>query len=530
MRIDRPIPESKSSRPPFQLPTSSHSKRVMASAAVVLALAASGCRDTKATDPATNSINPTTAQASNAATARAALATKGEWGAAFSWGGETQALGIHLHLLLDGKVLTFGHSGQPSVWNPAVPSVFNTLPAPVNVFCSGHAFLSDGRLLLTGGHDDTRGDDVGVRYLNIFDHNTQTWIPQDSLALGRWYPSSVTMPNGDVVTVGGTKPNKDQEPIPEIYNGITGASRALTGASYLFSEPTASYYPRIFLAPNGLVFYAGYEPQSRWLDVRGDGSWTNGPVMNGGLRDYGSAVMYDNGKILTMGGGYAPTNSAEVIDLNQGSPSWRLVGSMAKPRRQLNATLLADGKVLVNGGTSATGFTEESGAVFESEIWDPATETWRTVASARVIRVYHSAALLLADGRVVATGGGEGSTATPQKVAEIYTPPYLYDKKGKLAVRPTISAAPAEVNYGQSFTVSTPQASTISQVTWIRLGSVTHAWNQSQRFSRLPFTRSTSSITLTAPTSPTLSPPGPYLLFVFDGSGVPSIAKIVKIK
>ena len=70
-------------------------------------------------------------------------------------------------------------------------------------------------------------------------------------------------------------------------------------------------------------------------------------------RDYGSAVMYAPGKVLVMGGGDPPTNTAEVIDLNQPSPTWRYVGSMAFARRQLNATLLPDGNVLVTGGTSS---------------------------------------------------------------------------------------------------------------------------------------------------------------------------------
>ena len=66
--------------------------------------------------------------------------------------------------------------------------------------------------------------------------------------------------------------------------------------------------------------------------------------------------MYDNGKVLVMGGGDPPTNTAEVIDLNASSPAWRQVDSMAFARRQHNATLLPDGKVLVTGGTSGPGF------------------------------------------------------------------------------------------------------------------------------------------------------------------------------
>ena len=116
--------------------------------------------------------------------------------------------------------------------------------------------------------------------------------------------------------------------------------------------------------------------------------------------------MYAPGKVLVMGGGDPPTNTAEVIDLNQSSPTWRAVGSMAFARRQLNATLLPDGNVLVTGGTSSPGFNDPAGAVHAAELWNPTTEQWTTLASSSGIpRVYHSTALLLPDARVLSMGG-----------------------------------------------------------------------------------------------------------------------------
>ena len=63
----------------------------------------------------------------------------------------------------------------------------------------------------------------------------------------------------------------------------------------------------------------------------------------GHKRSYGSAVMYDVGKVLIVGGDSPPTNSAEVIDLNQATPAWRTVAPMSYVRRQHNTTLLPDG-------------------------------------------------------------------------------------------------------------------------------------------------------------------------------------------
>ena len=142
----------------------------------------------------------------------------------------------------------------------------------------------------------------------------------------------------------------------------------------------------MLLAPNGKVFNPAPTQTTRYLDTAGSGTWS--PVANrvGPYRDYGSAVMYTPGKVLVMGGGDPPTNTAEVINLNRdSSPSWRAVGSMAIARRQLNATLLPDGNVLVTGGTSSPGFndTNPAGAVRAAELWNPATEQWTTLASSR---------------------------------------------------------------------------------------------------------------------------------------------------
>ncbi|MGH3858069.1 Ig-like domain-containing protein, partial [Actinokineospora sp.] len=193
--------------------------------------------------------------------------------------------------------------------------------------------------------------------------------------------------------------------------------------------------------------------------------------------------------------------------------------SMQFSRRQINATLLPDGKVLVTGGTAAPGFNDPSGAVHAAELWDPTTEDWTTLASSSGIpRVYHSAALLLPDGRVLSTGGN-GYPDT-----EIYSPPYLF--KG---TRPTISSAPPSVAYGQSLFVGTPDALTISKVTMLRLSSVTHAFNESQYINELSFSQTTGGLDVTAPPHGNVAPPGHYLLFILNGSVVPSVAKFVQL-
>ncbi len=193
-------------------------------------------------------------------------------------------------------------------------------------------------------------------------------------------------------------------------------------------------------------------------------------------------------------------------------------------RRQTNLTILPDGKVLVTGGSSQCGFTNETGAVFTAEVWDPATGAWTTLAPAGVVRVYHSTTALLPDGRVLSTGSGDGGGVTQQFTHEIFSPPYLF--KGP---RPTYNLASTDMRYGQPFTVTTPDAATIRKVTIVRLASSTHAFDMGQRLNTLSFQVAADgqSLTLTPPASGKIATPGPYLLFILNDKGVPAVAQTI---
>jgi hypothetical protein len=325
------------------------------------------------------------------------------------------------------------------------------------------------------------------------------------------------MANGEVVITAGTDEFRANVPIPEVWTA--GNLRALTGASR-----TLPYYPRAFLAPNGRLFYAGEQRTTRYLDITGNGSWSTVGDRRVANREYGSAVMYEPGRILYAGGGRT-TNTAEIIDLNQAAPAWRATGSMAFARRHHNLTVLPTGEVLATDGVAGTGFNEISTAVFAAEMWSPATGTWRTLASSAVRRGYHGTAILLPDGRVLQAGSGEGTGGPPEKNAELYSPPYLF-----AGARPTITSAPASARYNTTFRVLTPNAAAIAKVSLIRLGSVTHAFNMNQRYQRLNFTRDATGLTVTAPTNRRVTPPGHYMLFILNGAGVPSVAQIVQIR
>jgi hypothetical protein len=453
------------------------------------------------------------------------VALTGQWGSPFTWTG----LAIHSHLLPNGKVLTWGRSDNlPVLWDP-VSNAFGNTARPVDLFCSGHALLPDGRLLAAGGHSGI--DDQGIRSTAIYDYATNAWTTGPAMRNGRWYPTVTALPNGEMLTISGGDTAKVLNRIPEVWTpgATTGTWRALTSA--LANIP---YYPMMFAAPDGTVFVAGPDQSTGFLNTTGTGSWTTGPLRTFGDRDYGSAVMYEPGKIVVIGGG-APTKTAEKIDLNPGAGlEWTDAGSMTVARRQMNATLLADGTVLVTGGTNASGFnnmpTDDN--VLAAERWNPASGDWTQLARQTRYRVYHSTALLLADGRVLSVGSGQPTAIglSDDFMAEVFSPPYLFNPDGTAASRPAITASPSSVTYGMTFSVGTTSATSVVKVTWIRLGSVTHATDMNQRLNYLSFTAPDStSLSVTAPANALLAPPGHYMLFLLDENGVPSIARIVRI-
>jgi galactose oxidase len=278
------------------------------------------------------------------------------------------------------------------------------------------------------------------------------------------------------------------------------------------------------------------------------GSWSAGPMHRYRFnRDYGTAAMYDTGKILYVGGGgdlnwstpdpkaSTPTAIAEKIDLNQSGAGWEDAGTMSAPRRHLNSTILPDGEVLITGGTRGGGFVDinPADAVRAAEIWNPKTNQWTPpLASNSRMRVYHSVSLLLPNGTVLHGASGDamaGNQAVPpERNHEIFSPPYMF--KFSRDNRPTVSAAPAQVTYGQVFSVTTPNAAQITDVRWIRLGSVTHAFDAGQRANTLVFSQTATGVDVTAPANSNLAPPGYYQLFILNRNGVPSVGKVIKIQ
>ena len=124
-----------------------------------------------------------------------------------------------------------------------------------------------------------------------------------------------------------------------------------------------------------------------------------------------AAVGLPDGRVLVVGGwrGFGPVGSAELWDPITGTftPS----GTLDPARNRASATLLQDGRVLVAGGFAGQ-YEYSSNAVATAELWDPATGSFTETGSLSVARAGHSATLL-ADGRVLVTGGGPSEVWDP---------------------------------------------------------------------------------------------------------------------
>jgi Domain of unknown function (DUF1929)/Bacterial Ig domain/Glyoxal oxidase N-terminus/Viral BACON domain len=458
----------------------------------------------------------------------------GQWSAPVSW----PLVAVHMILQPTGNVLAIdAWADAPNtqrIWNPS-NGTFVAVPYAANLFCSGHILLPDGRTLVVGGNVSA---DNGIKDATLFDSQTNTWSKAADMSVTRWYPTATVMGDGRVFVFGGDNivdqglpyspsyfKEASQNSLPSIYNPVTNSWTDLTG-----SRLTTPLYPFLFQLSDGRIFDAGPDVTSRVINPA-TGAWS---TVATSPFDGASAVMYLPDKIMKAGSysnpdyfganTYQATARTAVIDMSQANPSWRETAPMAFPRTYQNMTMLPDGTVLASGGMSTSDGVDLTKAVLPAEIWNPTTETWRTVASLTVGREYHSTALLLPDGRVLMAGGGQlPGRATNITSAEIYSPPYLF--KG---ARPTITSAPSLVRYGASFTVSTPDAAQVQKVALIRTPSVTHAFDENQRYIPLSFTAGSGQLTVQAPSSSNTAPPGYYMLYILNGNGVPSVASFVR--
>ena len=193
-----------------------------------------------------------------------------------------------------------------------------------------------------------------------------------------------------------------------------------------------------------------------------------------------------------------------------------------------NLVVLADGSVMASGGSDVD--NELVGVHNEVQIWNPQTGVWTTGDEASIARMYHSTTILLPDATVLSLGGGAPGPLTNTN-GEIYKPSYLFNADGSLATRPVITDAPHSIEQRQdTFTITMDDAASITRLTFIKTGSVTHSLDMSTDMLDLSFTRGPdNTLIVTIPSNANVLAPGNWMLFAFNDHGTPSVAATISV-
>jgi hypothetical protein len=410
------------------------------------------------------------------------------------------------------------------------------------------------------------------------------------------------------------------DPFDRARVAVAGGAQQVLGLVAELVEVGLATYPGVFVLPKGAAgamiamaetnrgWLFDYEPGKRATPLGRAGRWFPMEISSSrSYPTYGSMVLLPiepnepRMRILAVGGSanedlrclnpsQESTKVVEIFEVNtaksvqDNAHGWRRPNNgaeLAKSRILCDATLLADGTVLVSGG-SRTGWGDlNREAVLDAELFDPKDETIRLAARASTDRRYHSTALLQLDGTVLKAGssggfgnvskddeGDEahrteadtgqgndscgGNAATPDNgvipddggtpwmtvhtTAERYWPPYLF-----AGPRPTILNSPGsgdgtklEYNTEIVLTVIGAGMDDEARAALIRLGSVTHGNDMDQRYVWLDTnTRKLATkqweMTSKIPANSATAPPGDYQLVVVDRHGVPSPGRLVRL-
>jgi hypothetical protein len=329
-------------------------------------------------------------------------------------------------VLADGRVLVAGGYAlgdgplaSASLYDPATNTFSPTGSLAEARGEQSSTLLSDGRVLIAGG--GIAGWVFSGTFLasaELFDPKTGTFSTTGSLGTPREAHTSTLLKDGRVLITGGVETPNQSLASAELYDPKTGTFSA-TG-----SMATARAWHTATLLSDGRVLVVGGWPagwssgfalsSAEIYDPR-TGRFTATGSMPGG-RTFHAATLLSDGRVLVTGGQdtAAELASAEIYDPRTGA--FTATGSMSVGRVYQTATLLADGRVLVAGGG---GDYTNRHFLASAELFDPRTGTFSTTGSLTDARTNHAASLL-ADGRVLVTGG-YGADA-PLASAELWDP------------------------------------------------------------------------------------------------------------
>ena len=439
-------------------------------------------------------------------------------------------------------------------------------PVVMDAFCSVVRVLDNNRVFIVGGNKnlDSNLPDSQNQTM-IYDVLNKKFSLSKNLNFKRWYGSVVITGDEKMFIFGGEDiTNLKLSTIPEMIDlkNIDQGWQVLEQAESndLFGDKDANEwsYPRAFLSSDGNIVGVSYN--KTWvMDVNNNYRVMKTgeiPLVKSGiskvlehsnpnfddhkkdnlkLLTIGSAVgstnsivMIEKDKVLVFGGqqqgeGYSPSNKVFMIDFSDSfKPQIKELKSMNFARRDGNATIMPDGNIFINGGSS---YNDLEFSVFTAEIYNPNTQTIKEMSNAYFRRNYHATSLLLPDGRILTAGGDVWN-------AEIFYPPYLFTKdinnKTVLAKRPQIVNLDKNIKRGEKVEIEVDEQ--ISKVSLISTGSTTHAQGSESKFRNINFNKiSNNKIEIQLDNNPNNLQNGTYLLFVLNSKGTPSEGKIIFI-
>lgn len=468
---------------------------------------------------------------------------EGEWSGVAGW----PISAIHMALLPTGNILSYGTDSLGTraagltfdTWIPKrglTPGAHETSLSGTdsNLFCSAQTILPSGNILFAGGDKFLSGSgktNDGIDDVVLYNADTRSIMNTRPMAFARWYPTITTLGDGRQLVLGGRANRPAQGDfsvgidVPEIFNPNTNKWQQLTGAKSTRLYGGGNWwYPRAFLKKNGRVIIT--KRNSR--DIYELNVWRGGSVkvvgrFTGDLADYTTpAAMYEPGKVLMI----TKAGNANIMDINGATPKITPASSLSGPRRWSDATILANGDVFVSGGSRQ--YQDLNTAVYFGEIWNPKTDTWTRTMASQKARLYHSTTILLPDASVLISGGGPPGPVINMN-AEIYYPPYFYNSDGSVAERPVINNMGA-LGYRSQFNITMSNNKPIAKLSLIRAGSVTHSFDQGQRYMELNFQQSGRNLSVASPRNKSDAPPGLYMVFAIDNAGVPSEAQLTMLR
>jgi hypothetical protein len=294
----------------------------------------------------------------------------GFFGPAFPW----PIIPIHIALLPDGRVLSYGTdtngdqgalqnpylapNGSPTlydIWNPTIGTGSNahmTLTSSTvttDIFCSAVTMLASGNALVVGGDLTVNGQrNYSNNKAELFNPAQNTLTSTVQMMYPRWYPSITTLPNGDKLVLGGLLTTSTGVPTPEIYSANYGWWQ-LTGISI---DPNEWYYPRGFVGPDSAVYVLQQNGIIFRLTIDGAGTMTD----TGARLDPGDNTLPSLMTIDANGNPYSAlmaryNQEVQSVDFSQDPPVVTRVGNLNYVRVTGQFTLLPDGSVLASGGS-----------------------------------------------------------------------------------------------------------------------------------------------------------------------------------